>query len=134
MRIGSYSLVDARRRRGGFTFAEVLAAILFMAILIPVVVEGLTLSNRAAVAAERKSVASRLAENQLNEYVMNRGWEGSVFTGDFGEEWSLYQWRITAQDWAEDDMLELTIEVFYEVQGRESGVRLSTLVDDSGEE
>jgi len=40
-----------------FTFVEVLAAMVFMGILMPVVISALTLSNRAAVTAERSAMA-----------------------------------------------------------------------------
>ena len=56
----------APRRRGAsskgvdaFTLAEVLAALMFMAIVIPVAVQGLRVSSRAGALAERKREAVR---------------------------------------------------------------------------
>lgn len=115
----------------GFTFAEVLAAMLFMAILVPAVVEGLSLANRAAVLAERSDVAAQLAEKRLNEVLLDQEWVSSADRGDFGEAYPLYRWELVRGTWREDDMTELTIRVLFPVQGREHEVRLTTLVDDS---
>ena len=57
------------RSRQGFTFAEVLAAMVFMAILLPVVMQGLILANRASVIAERKRTAVHLGNSLLTELV-----------------------------------------------------------------
>ena len=54
------------RGRAGFTLAEVLAALLFMAIVIPVAVQGLQIASRAGSVSERKALGARLAESKLN--------------------------------------------------------------------
>jgi Tfp pilus assembly protein PilV len=118
-------------RRAGFTFAEVLVAMLFLAILVPAVVEGLSLGNRAAVLAERNTVAVQLGERQLNELLVNDTWVSSDVRGTFGEAWSQYRWELERGTWREDDMTQLTLRVLFNVQGVERAVTLSTLVDDS---
>lgn len=70
-----------RAERGGFTFAEVLAAMVFLAVLVPVVIEGLTLANRAAEVAERKTIATQLAANKLNEIVITEAWSATNSSG-----------------------------------------------------
>lgn len=123
----------AAKRPGcaGFTFAEVLAAMFFLAILVPVIVEGLSLSNRAGVVAERTALALRLADNQLNELLLDDQWAYAEQRGDFGDDWPGYEWTLSKLSWDEDTMVELTLEVVFSVQGREHRVRLSTLVDES---
>jgi hypothetical protein len=123
-----------RRKPGGasgFTFAEVLAAMLFLAILVPVVVEGIALASRAAVVSERSGVALQLADRELNELIVNGTWSSANSRGTFGDEWPGFSWELTRGTWREDDMTELTLAVLFEVQGRPYTVRLSTLVDDS---
>jgi type II secretory pathway pseudopilin PulG len=115
----------------GFTFAEVLAAMLFLAILVPVVVEGLILSNRAAVVSERTTTALRLAHRQMNELQLNDQWILTEQRGDFGEEWPAYRWELSKINWEYDDMIALTVEVIFNVQGCERRVALTTFVDDS---
>src|SRR5437660_12779604 len=50
------------KRSAAFTLAEVLAALAFMAILIPVVIECLNIASRAGEVAQRKTEAARVAE------------------------------------------------------------------------
>ncbi len=115
----------------GFTFGEVLAGMFLLAILVPVIVEGITLANRASVVAERTATAILLAENRLQELQLSSAWTVSEQRGDFGEEWPGYSWELIKQNWELDSMLELDLEVIFQVQGREHRVRLSTLVDES---
>ena len=127
-------MADPRRRtastRSGFTLAEVLAAMLFMAIVIPVSVQGLLIANRAGVVAERKVVAARLADNLLTEMVITDAWQDAEDEGDFGDEWPDYRWALETEAWEADTMLLLTVEVFYPAQGAEFSVRLSTIVEE----
>lgn len=120
---------------GGFTFVELLAAMLFVAIVIPVVVQGLTLANRAGVVADRKRVAGELADNLLTEWIITEEWREGQRSGTFGDSWPDYRWVMEDSDWEEDsEMRVLLAEVFYTVQGQEYSVTLTTLVEDSEDE
>lgn len=114
--------------RCAFTFIEVLASLLFMAIVIPAVVTALTVSNRAAIAAERTNVAVQLGENKLSELVIDDAWSGAESRGEFGPEWPGFRWELTQGSWEVDSMTELLMDVFFPVQGREQSIRLTTLV------
>jgi len=120
--------------KGGFTFAEVLAALVFLAILVPTIVEGLSIANRTSVVAERSGVAGELAENKLNEILLSStGTSASAAktSGDFGTDWPNYRWESTQGTWAADNvntMTELNVEVFFPVQGKEHSVKLTTLL------
>ena len=70
------------RSRAGFTFAEVLAALVFMAIVIPVVMQGISIANRAGVGAERKEIAVQLAANMLNQLSISNLWQTAQASGD----------------------------------------------------
>ncbi len=115
----------------GFTFVEVLAALVFLGILIPVVISALTVANRAAVVAERSTIAVQLGENRLNELMLAAAWTTAESRGDFGQEWPGYRWELKRQDWQSGAMTELTLEVFFPVQGQEHEVRLTTLTNES---
>ncbi len=123
------------RTAGGFTFVEILAALMFLAILVPAVVGGLSLSNRLSVFSERSAVANELAENKMNEMLLDDAWASSGATrGDFGAEWPGYRWEMNQTGWKGDTsnpMTELSMEVFFPVQGKEHNVRLATLVTGS---
>lgn len=120
-----------RRLRSAFTLAEVLAALAFLAILIPTVIECLNIASRAGEVAERKAHASRIAENVLNESIVTTNWSQSSQSGTVEDGTEQYKWSIENAPWSQDPMRVLTADVKYSVQGKEYSVQLSTLVDQS---
>jgi Tfp pilus assembly protein PilV len=120
---------------GGFTLIEVLAALLFLAILVPAIASALTLSSRVSTLSDRRAVAVELAENQLNNELVGSGWESAAATnGDFGTGYPGYTWAMTQTSWSGDSvntMTELDMAVTFPVQGRSQSVKLSTLVNSS---
>jgi type II secretory pathway pseudopilin PulG len=132
---GRRRVADRKRGRvraleSAFTLAEVLAALLFMAIVIPVAVQGLRVASRAGTVAERKAVAARLADSKLNELVVTRQWQSSVQKGTIQEGWRSYSWTVESQPWTEDGAMRLvTVHVSVPVQGQDYDVAVSTLVD-----
>jgi len=114
----------------GFTFAEVLAAMVFAAIVIPAAIHGLTIANRAGVAAERTRIAAQLAGNLLNEMIVTDEWRSSKQKGDFGLDWPGYRWVLTDEAWPVDAMRIVSITVFYMVQDREYSVCLRSLAEE----
>ncbi len=154
----------ARRERqafasAGFTLAEVLAALLFMAIVIPVAVEGLQLASRAGEVAQRKSEAARVAERVLNENIVTTNWVQSSQSGTIFEGTREFAWNLTSTPWVQNltnqvpaetmamgqlvggqpavaataasqtTLNLLSVEVTYTVQNRPYVVRLNTLVN-----
>lgn len=111
-----------------FTFVEILAAMVFLAILIPAILEGITLSTRAALLAERGALATELAQNKLNELTINDAWMNDDASGDFGTDWPGIRWEATHSTWDLDSMELLTVNAYFTVQGQERSVSLSTLV------
>lgn len=118
----------------GFTLAEVLAAMLFMAIVLPAIMGGMAIASRGGVVAQRSRDAAQLAENLLTEMVVTGSWQEGEQEGDFEPEHPGFRWKTTLEDWSEDAMQLLTVEVTFAVQGRDSSVRLSTLVNEIGQE
>lgn len=116
------------RSCSAFTFAEVLAALVFLAILIPAVMQGITIASRVSVMAERSAIASGLAQNKLDELTINDAWTAAEASGDFGADWTGYRWETTQSTWDMGTMTVLAVKVFYPVQGQENSVSLSTLV------
>ena len=101
---------------------------LFLAILIPAILQVLTLSNRASEVSERNSVAAELAGNKLSDLTLNNLWSTADAAGDFGDDWPGYRYQVTQSTWDIDSMTTLTVDVFYTVQGQERSVQLATLV------
>ena len=104
---------------------------LFMAIVIPVAMEGLRIASRAGAVAGRKGVAVQLADSKLNELIVTGQWRNTGQGGTFGEQWPGYRWAIKNELWSEGAMRLITVEVTYPAQNQEYSVRLSTLVQDT---
>lgn len=120
----------SHRCRRAFTFAEVLAAMVFVAIVIPAAVKGLSIANRAGSVAQHKRVAMELGDSILTELVMTEDWIDGETQGDFGEDFAVYRWELMDDVWSEDEMRLLTLTVFFVSKGREHSISLSTLVPD----
>ncbi len=132
MRTGIWSEARlARSSCAGFTLAEVLAALVFMAIVIPVAVEGLRLANQVGQVAHRKAIALRLAENVLNECIVTGQWQQSSQHGTIEEGPLEFLWRLQVERWTDGVLQLVSVQVVFPVQGQEYDVQLSTLVDNS---
>ena len=112
-----------------FTLAEVLAALMFLAIVIPTAVEALHVASLAGEVAARKSEAARIADRELNENLVTTNWSGGVQNGNITEGVLNFQWKLTSQTWPQDSMELLTAEVTYSAQGKNYSVELSTLAN-----
>jgi Tfp pilus assembly protein PilV len=122
------------RTRAGFTFAEVLAALLFMAIVIPTAVEGVRIANLAGQVSARKNVATRIAQNYLTELRVSGQWQRGIQNGTVQEGAIQYRWVAQVEPWTQTyrstgSLRLLTVQVLFLVQGREYDVRVSTLID-----
>ena len=118
-----------------FTLAEVLAALVFMAILIPVALEGLSIASRAGEVAARKSEAALVAERILNENVITTNWNSTVQNGTVRQGIRDFRWTLRNDPWDKDPnqtaIRLLAVEVTFAAQGRDYVVRMNTLVDSS---
>lgn len=131
MKFAPSSRTDRARARAAFTLAEVLAALLFMAIVIPVALNGLRIASLAAQVGERKTVAARVAERVLNEQTLpvvattgGNSTSGSITEGPYE-----YRWTVQSTPWTEGTLQLMTVKVTYQVQGRDYEVTISTLMD-----
>jgi Tfp pilus assembly protein PilV len=118
-----------RRDCAAFTLAEVLAALLFLAIVIPTAVEALHVASLAGEVAARKSAAARVADRILNESLVTTNWTGGGQSGTVTEGYLDFRWKLTSQTWPQDSMELLTAEVTYSAQGKDYSVSLSTLAN-----
>jgi len=112
-----------------FTLAEVLAALLFLAIVIPAAVEALHISSLAGEVAARKGAAARVADRILNESLVTTNWNRGTQTGTVEEGNLEFRWTLTTENWPQDQMQLVTAEVKYSAQGRDYAVKLSTLAN-----
>jgi len=75
---GRAATSPSRRSQTAFTLAEVLAALVFMAIVIPVAIEALSIASRAGEVAARKNEAALVAERILAENIVTTNWDKAV--------------------------------------------------------
>lgn len=116
-------------RRGGFTLIEMLAAFVLIILIIPAVMKGLSIATNVSSDSIHKSDAIMLAENKLAEILLEEDWQSSSQSGDFGEMYPGYEWKMTSEDWESEPLLKkLNVEVSWDWRGHEKFVDLSTLV------
>jgi type II secretory pathway pseudopilin PulG len=116
------------RSAGGFTLAESLAALAFLAIVIPVAVEGVRTANAVGQVAERKVLAARVADRVLNDLIATRTWNNGG-NGITDEGRYRFNWRSESLPWERTTLREVTLIVTWTVQGREYTTRTSTVLD-----
>ena len=119
--------LPSRRRCAAYTLAETLAAMLFLAIVIPTAVEALHIASRAGSVASRRSAAARIAERVLNESILYTNLNLGSRRGSITEGSVDYQWTITQESWIQNTLPLLTAEVHFLAQGQDTSVRISTL-------
>ena len=116
-----------------FTLVEVLAALLLVAIVLPVVMQGVSLATTAASSARRRTEAASLAQSKLAEILATEGWRGGVLSGYFsaadGYNADDYGWRVEVIPWTPEPYVrQLTVHVTWDRAGGEQSVTLTTLV------
>ena len=126
----------APSRRRGITFPEVLAAMVLVGIVVPVATRAILTARRAGVEADRRRQAARLADRLLNTFVADESWTDGDQSGQLTDAKvpnaapQGWRWQMTRDTWKEEPLSEITVEVFYQVQGVVHSVRVSTVVEE----
>ena len=119
-----------KRASRGFTLIEVLVSIALIGIVLPIVLQAVSVARSAATTARRTSEAATLAQVKLNEMLASGDVTMFGTSGDFGQEWPGYQWSCqTLSDTL--GYTQVTLTVTWQEQGRARSYNLSTLVADS---
>jgi len=118
-----------RRHARGFTLIEALAAVVFVAIVLPVVMHGFQLATSLGEAAKRRAEAATFAHSIMSELAITRAWQTGTLSGDFGEDHPEYRWQADLVPWDDSTMLEMDVHVFWNSAGNEQRITVSTLVD-----
>ena len=119
------------RHHSAFTLAEVLAALVFMAIVIPVAVQALRIASLAGQVGERKTAAARLATRVINEILVTGQWKESSPGGTLLDGPYEYRWHATSETWTENALRLISVQVQFNIQGQPYDITLATLADTS---
>jgi prepilin-type N-terminal cleavage/methylation domain-containing protein len=120
-----------KRHCSGFTLAEVLAALLLLAIVIPVALQGLRVASMAGEVGQRRMIAARIGNKVLNELKVTGQLQNTGQTGVVQDHGINYRWTVKNQGWTEDaasQMIQATLTVSFTAQGKKFDVNLGTLV------
>ncbi|HEV7299346.1 MAG TPA: type II secretion system protein [Tepidisphaeraceae bacterium] len=112
--------------RRGFTLIEVLAALVLVAIVLPVAMRGVTLSMQAAARSRQLTEAGQLAASKLAELTVLKDvtlFSSSGAFPDFPE----YRWETTSAQ-RDNGLYEVNARVIWTAQGLEQWVTLTTLI------
>lgn len=115
----------------GFTLVEILATFVLIALIIPAVMEGISLSMKLGAKSKHQIEACALAETKLAEFLLSGDYDEGDQDGDFeDDDYSDFTWSLTVDDWEEEDsMQQLTMVVDWtDSLGTEYSVELTTLV------
>lgn len=121
----------ALRRGAAFTLVEVLAAMLLVAVVLPVAMEGVSLATNASDDAKQRLEAAALAEQKLSDLVATGEWDSSTLSGDFGDDHPGYTWAAelnTSWSTKTTTLTQLTVTVSWTSRARPRTVVLSTLL------
>ena len=123
-------LVRVRPSRG-FTFVELLATMVFIAVLMPTALRGISLCTTIAGDSRKQIEAAALAKTQLTELIVTGDWENGARSGDFGSEWPGYRWTADVSNWTDGSNVSLRqvdVTVTWPSRNTTKRLMLSTLV------
>jgi len=122
----------SRRSADGFTLAEVMAALFFLTIVLPVAIGALQVASRSGEVAERRTAAARIADRVLNETVVTTGTPALQQRGTIVENGRPFRWTLQRDSWpvtltSTTSLQVLTVNVAFSAQGRDYDLHMSTL-------
>jgi prepilin-type N-terminal cleavage/methylation domain-containing protein len=109
----------------GFTLIEVLVTMLLLSILVPVLMEGISLSLRAASSSRHKTEAANLAQDQLNQLLSTGDWNTNP-QGNFGSDYPAYTWQCQSTD-GDNGVSQVRMTITWAEQGQNRQYSISTM-------
>jgi general secretion pathway protein I len=124
----------ARSRRRGFTLIEVLATLLLMAIVLPAVMQGVSIALASASNARQRTEAAGVAQTEMANLLATGQWNGGVLAGDVLSNGATYHWQAAVQAWPLDTttvgLMQLDLNVTWTGRSGKQSITLSTLTYD----
>lgn len=120
---------NRHNRPRGFTFMELLATVVLIAIIMPVAMRSIGLCTRLAGQSRRQMEAVSLAKAKLTELTVGGDWRHGNQQGRFNSDWLGYEWAATVTNWTDASVRQIEMTVFWRSMGRQRSVTLTTLID-----
>ncbi len=127
LKTSNFTLHTSNSSRG-FTFLELLATMVLISVLLPVVMQTISLCTQLAGQSRRQIEAVCLAKTKLTELTATQDWQNGNSRGDFGTDWPGYEWTTTIANWTDASVRQLDLTVTWHSVGRQRQLTLSTLV------
>lgn len=117
-----------RKFGGGFTLIEVMAAILFVAIILPTAMRGISLATSMISDASKSRLAVMLAEQKICEILLEDNLAASSQSGDFDGDYDGFNWSCTTEATDIASLTELNLTVTWRHREYERSLTLTTFV------
>jgi Tfp pilus assembly protein PilV len=113
---------------------EVLATLLLMAIVLPAVMEGVSIALASASLAHQRTEAASVAQSQLALLLATGQWSGGVMAGDVNSNGATYHWQAAVAAWPLDTttvgLMQVDMVVSWFGRSGQQSITLSTLTYD----
>ncbi|MCM8757298.1 MAG: type II secretion system GspH family protein [Candidatus Omnitrophica bacterium] len=117
-----------KKNKTGFTFVEVMAALTFVAILLPVALKGISLTSSLVAEIKRREQALSLAQNLMTEIISPFSSQATSHQGDFSPEFPEYRWKVEILDREEPGVKEVRVTVSWTAKAKDLEISLTTLI------
>jgi general secretion pathway protein I len=119
---------DARRARRGFTLVEVLVATVVLAVGLLAALTAFSLASRVASASRNDTVMLFLAQQKMAEVQLlgKTKLNAGTTTGDFGEEYPGYRWRLTVGTPDSNNVVSVDLVITAPEAGKQRAARFTT--------
>jgi type II secretory pathway pseudopilin PulG len=108
---------------------EILVTIALLSILLPAVMQGVSLCLSTADRARKESQAAALAHSKLSELLVTGQYSSGPLAGDFGTDWPDYRWQAQCVSWDNVALNQVDVTVTWNHPSeRPRSVTVSTLL------
>ncbi|WP_186804650.1 type II secretion system protein [Limihaloglobus sulfuriphilus] len=111
----------------GFTLVEVMAAMLLIALIMPVAMKGVSLAVSLGSQTRNRLTALELAENALAQAVLEQSWQGGESAGNQRRFNVEYSWQITAAEQGIENVKLIEVVVEWQRRNVTQELKLSRL-------
>ena len=118
-RLASHGRIQNKlgRCEAGFTYAEVLVAVVILAVALLGLISALSTGIRTASVAGHQHLATILAQSKLDEIISARDRSGESDSGDFSPDHPEYAWQYQLDGPDQDGLYRIEVIVSWREQG-----------------